>query len=383
MNTSFRCWAEINLEAMRSNLETIRSLVPAGVQIIAVVKADAYGHGLLEVARELDRDVDLFGVASLAEARSIRSTGAQAPVLILGPALPEERQAIVDESFIPTVSNLQEASEFEKCVPSGERMPVHFVIDTGMGRIGWWEEEAEQILTAMGIMPRLRMTAFSSHFPVADEDEAYTVRQLERFQAIASRLHLEEQPAAILNSAGVMRLGCDARSGDLVRVGLSVYGVSPLSDFQAKFRPALTLKTRVVLVRSLGPGRSISYGRTFVTPGRMKVATLCAGYGDGLDRHLSGQEADVLIKGRRCRLLGRVTMDQVVVDVTHLDSVEPGDEVVLIGRQGDQEILASELATKAGTVAWEIFTGITKRVARVYLGGSVSGTAERVGVGRA
>jgi len=143
-------------------------------------------------------------------------------------------------------------------------------------------------------------------------------------------------------------------------------GISPLSAFQEKFRPAMTLKTRVVLVRLLGPGRSISYGRTFVTSGETKVATLCAGYGDGINRHLSGQETDVLIDGRRCRLLGRVTMDQVMVDVTHLDRVEPGDEVVLIGRQGDEEILASELASKAGTIAWEIFTGITKRVVRIY-----------------
>jgi alanine racemase len=366
MNTSFRCWAEINLEAMRSNLRTIRSFVPEGVRIIAVVKADAYGHGLLEVARELDRDVDLFGVASLTEARAIRSTGARAPVLILGPALPEERQAIVDEAFIPTVSDLQEATGYAKWVPSGQRVPVHFVIDTGMGRIGTSEEDAEQILGAVKSIPRLRLAAFSSHFPVADEDEVYTIRQLERFRAIASRLFLEEQPVAILNSAGVMRLGGDARSGDLVRVGLSVYGISPLREFQVKFRPAMTLKTRVVLVRSLGPGRSISYGRTFLTPGPMKVATLCAGYGDGFDRHLSGRETDVLIQGRRCRLLGRVTMDQVMVDVTHLEGVEPGDEVVLIGRQGEQEILASELATKAGTIAWEIFTGITSRVVRVY-----------------
>jgi alanine racemase len=176
----------------------------------------------------------------------------------------------------------------------------------------------------------------------------------------------EEPPAAILNSAGVMRFGKGAKTGDLVRIGLSVYGISPLSEFQEKLRPAMTLKTRVVLVRSCGPGRSISYGRTFVTSGQTKVATLSAGYGDGIDRHLSGQETDVLIKGRRCRLLGRVTMDQMMVDVTLLKCIDPGEEVVLIGRQGDQEILASELATKAGTIAWEIFTGITKRVPRIY-----------------
>ena len=366
MTTSFRCWAEIDIEAMRSNLRTIRSMVAPGVRLIAVVKADAYGHGLPEVARQLDRETDLFGVASFSEARTIRSAGALAPVLILSPALPEERQTIVDDEFIPSVSAVEEAKGYAECLGSGRRLPVHFVIDTGMGRIGSSEEEGEQIFRTISGMHQLQVTAVSSHLPVADEDENYTDEQLARFRAIAASLLPEEQPAAILNSAGVMRFGLRARPGDLVRVGLSVYGISPLGAFQGKFRPAMTLKTRVVLVRLLGPGRSISYGRTFVTTRPTKVATLCAGYGDGIDRHLSGQATDVLIHGRRCRLLGRVTMDQIMVDVTHLDRVEPGDEVVLFGRQGDQEILASEVASKAGTIAWEILTGITKRVVRIY-----------------
>jgi alanine racemase len=366
MTNIFRCWAEIDVEAMRSNLRTIRTMVAQGVRLVTVVKADAYGHGLAEIAPHLDRDVDLFGVASLSEARTIRSSGARAPILILSPALPEEWQAIVDEAFIPTVSTVEEAVGYAEYVSLAKRLPIHFVIDTGMGRIGSSEEEADRVFRAIRAIPRLRVTTLSSHLPVADEDEKYTTQQLERFRALAARLFPDEQPAAILNSAGVMRFGLVATPGDLVRVGLSVYGISPLSEFQAKFRPAMTLKTRVILVRALGPGRSISYGRTFVTPGQMKVATLCAGYGDGFNRHLSNRETDVLIDGRRCRLLGRVTMDQVMVDVTHLERVVPGDEVVLIGRQGEEEILASELASKAGTIAWEIFTGITKRVVRIY-----------------
>jgi alanine racemase len=366
MTDIFRCWAEIDIEAMRSNLRTIRSMVAEGVRLVVIVKADAYGHGLAEIAPQLDRDVDLFGVASLSEARTIRSSGACAPILILGPALPEERQSIVDEEFIPTVSTVEEAVGYAEWVSPTQQMPIHFVIDTGMGRIGSSEEEADRVFRAIRAIPRLRVAALSSHLPVADEDETYTREQLERFRALAARLFPDEQPAAVLNSAGVMRFGQDAAPGDLVRVGLSVYGVSPLSEFQARFHPAMTFKTRVVLVRSLKTGRSISYGRTFVTPGEIKVATLCAGYGDGFNRHLSGRETDVLIDGCRCRLLGRVTMDQVMVDVTHLERVGPGDEVVLIGRQGDEEILASELAAKAGTIAWEIFTGITKRVVRIY-----------------
>ncbi len=366
MTAFSRCWAEIDIEAMRSNLRTIRSLVAVGVRVIAIVKADAYGHGLPEVARQLDRDVDLFGVASLSEARAIRSTGAQAPVLILGPALSEERQAIVAEAFIPTISTAEESTAFAKYVPAGQRLPLHFAIDTGMGRIGSSEEEADPIFQFIRKTPQLQVAAISSHFPVADEDEDYTAQQLERFRTLAAGLLPGDQPAAILNSAGMMRFGKSARQGDLVRAGLSIYGISPLREFQKNLRPAMTLKTRVVLLRAVGAGRSISYGRTFVTPNPMKVATLCAGYGDGIDRHLSGRGMEVLIRGRRCRLLGRVTMDQVVVDVTHLESVELGDEVVLLGHQGDQEILASELASKAGTIAWEIFTGITKRVPRIY-----------------
>jgi alanine racemase len=365
MTTALRCWAEINIEAMRSNLRTIRSLVVDAVRMIVVVKADAYGHGLLEVARRLDKDVDYFGVASLSEALDIRSTGAQAPVLILGPALPDERQIIVDQGFIPSLSTVEEAIGYAQCVRADKRIPVHFVIDTGMGRIGSSEKEAGQNLRAIGEISQLRVAAISSHLPVADEDENYTGRQLKRFQELAADL-LPDRPVALLNSAGVMRFGNAAKPDDLVRVGLSVYGISPLREFQEKFRPAMAMKTRVALVRSLGPGRSISYGRTFVTSAQMKIATLCAGYGDGVDRHLSGQETDVLIKGCRCRLLGRVTMDQIMVDVTHLERIEPGDEVVLFGRQGDQEILASEVAIKAGTIAWEIFTGITKRVVRIY-----------------
>jgi alanine racemase len=364
--SSFRCWAEIDIEAMRSNIRAIRSMIANGVRIIAVVKADAYGHGLSEIARQLDRDVDLFGVANLVEGQTIRSTGARAPILILGPALPEERRKIVEETFIPTVSTVEEAAGYAECVRAGERLPVHFVVDTGMGRIGLCADKADYVLRAIRQMPQLQMTALSTHLPVADEDENYTARQLQRFRATAGHLLAQHQPATVLNSAGVMRFGNQAKPGDLVRVGLSIYGVSPLSQFQSRFRPAMTLKTRVTLVRTLGPGRSISYGRTFVTPSQMTVATLSAGYGDGVDRHLSGKDTDVLIRGRRCRLLGRVTMDQIVVDVSHLEQVKPGEEAILIGRQGDEEILASELATKAGTIAWEVFTGITKRVVRVY-----------------
>jgi alanine racemase len=360
-----RCWAEISIEAIRHNIGVVRSFVAPGVRLVMIVKADAYGHGLAEFASRLDDAVDLFGVANLAEANVIRAAGARAPVLILGPALPSERPKIVEGGFTPMVSTFEEAAAYAASVPQGEEFGIHFVIDTGMGRIGLWHEEAIETLQAMRRLPQLRVTALSSHLPVADTDPEYTSAQLERFKQGTSDLGVES--TTILNSAGVLRFGNWTKPGDLVRVGLVSYGVSPIEEFQKRVQPALTLKTRISLVRSLGAGRNISYGRTFVTTSPTKVATLCAGYGDGISWHLSGHDADVLIRGIRCRLLGRVTMDQIMVDVTRLDGVAEGEEVVIIGRQGAEEILATEVAEKAGTIAWEVLTRITKRVERVYL----------------
>lgn len=364
MTTTYRCWAEVDAEALRHNVRALRSFLLPGVQIVGVVKADAYGHGLSELARLIDEDVDLFGVANVAEGLEIRRAGAHSPVLLLGPALPSERVVVVKERFIPPISTVEEASAYNETVADSHTLPIHFVIDTGMGRIGLWGEEAGTTLKLIRQLPRLSVVAVSSHLPVADEDLLYTSEQFHRFRREAAELFPDGMPATILNSAGVLHLGQDLRAGDLVRVGLALYGISPLPEFQHRFLPALTWKTRVTLVRTLGPGRSVSYGRTFITPREMKIATLAVGYGDGYQRHL--RNAEVLIREKRCRVVGRVTMDQIMVDVSALDHVELGEEAVLIGRQGNERILARELAERAGTIAWEIFTGITRRVVRVY-----------------
>jgi alanine racemase len=366
MTNSSRCWAEIDLEALRHNVSTIRSMVAPGVKVMAVVKADAYGHGLSGIAKSMDAVVDLFGVACLKEAQEVRAAGARADIVILSPALPHERPGIVAGQFVPTLSTIEEAKGYASHVSVGHVFPIHFVTDTGMGRMGLWGSEVPPVLAAIRKISTLRIDAMASHFAAADEDLDFTQEQLFRFEKDRNQTLGWLSRATILNGAGVLRFGNSAKSGDIVRVGLPFYGISPLSEFQSKFRAALTLKTRVTLVRELGPGRSISYGRTFVTPRSMRVATLGVGYGDGFDRHLSGKETDVLIHGNRCRLLGRVTMDQIMVDISHLEDVIPGDEAVLIGRQSTQEISASELATKADTIPWAIFTGITRRVERVY-----------------
>jgi alanine racemase len=351
MNPPHRCWAEIDLGGLTANLSRLKQRVSPEVRFAAVIKADAYGHGLQPVATALSDQVNLLAVANAAEAEEIRRAGVQTPIMILGPAISEELPIVVRERFIPTLSTAEEGRRLADLVTSAP-LDVHFAFDTGMGRIGLWNGEAVKEFRRLTQLPQLRVTALSSHLPVADEDSEYTSDQLDRFRHEAEQLS-GTLPATILNSAGVLRFGHTARAGDVARTGLALYGICPLPEFQALFRPVLSLKTRVVLIRTLQAGRT-------------RVATIGAGYGDGYPRHLSNVGAEVLIQERRCPVLGRVTMDQTMVDVSRLASVNIGDEVVLIGQQGAEEILASELAQKSGTIAWEIFTGITKRAVRVY-----------------
>jgi alanine racemase len=363
-----RSWTEIDLQAIEHNVRVLRSRVAKGVKIVAVLKANAYGHGLTAIAAGLASQVDAIGIANVSEALEIKAAGVtHLPFLILSPALPSERTTIASHRFIPTVSTADEATAYAKVTAGATPLPIHFAFDTGMGRIGLWEEEAAQELGRILRLKTLVIVALSSHLPVSDEDPDYTGAQLASFARQLRKLFPAGVPATILNSAGALGWPQSARPGDLVRVGLALYGIAPLPEFQKRLRPAMTWKTRVTLVRAIGSGRSISYGRTFISHRAMRVATLAVGYGDGYQRHLSGRGAVVLIRGCRCPLLGRVTMDQIVVDVSEAGSVEPGEEVVLIGVQGSESILASELANKAGTIPWEVFTAITERVVRVYM----------------
>jgi alanine racemase len=365
--TARRCWAEIDTAALRHNAAFARERIGPGVLLMAVVKANAYGHGVSTAVRALAGSVDIFGVANVEEAREVRQHLPGACVFILGPALPGERAQIVAGGFIPSVSNFAEARAFA-ALATAEPVPIHFIVDTGMGRIGTWQEDALATALEIAHLPGVKLTGIASHLPVADEDAEFTRAQLDRFAAIAHDLrgHGIDAPLVhIENSAGL--LSFPALAGDMVRAGLMLYGSAPVPEWQPRLRSVMTWKTRISLVREVGPGRGVSYGRTFVTPHAMRIATLAVGYADGYQRHLSNRGAEVLIRGQRCAVLGRVTMDQILADVTALSDVEPGEEVVLLGRQGGEEILAAELATKAGTIAWEIFTGVGPRVKRVEI----------------
>ena len=370
--SGLRCRAEIDGPALRANAAAVAAMAGGHDRIIAVVKADAYGHGLDPVCRVLAGRVGAFAVANADEAaaveRAAHSQGVRDPVIyLLSPALPEEVPAIAARGWIPAISTLEECARFRAAAARADRrLAVHVVVDTGMGRIGTLPEAADAVIAAVHGAPELVLESVASHHPSADEDAAFTTAQAATFREMIERWQARHGPFAVHlgNSAGLS--GYRNPAGEKFRVGLLLYGVSPLPDFQSCVRPVLRWTTRVGLVRKLPAGHGISYGRAFITPHPMTVATLTAGYGDGYPRHASGRGAQVLIHGRRCPVLGRITMDQIMVDVSALPApVHPGDEAVLLGSDGTESITAHELADRAGTIPWHLFTGITARTARI------------------
>ena len=365
-----RCWAEVDLEALRHNATVCGRIAGPACELMAIVKADAYGHGLERVVEALADSVPWFGVANLAEARRAERAAAamdrRPSILVLSTCLPDEREHVVAGGFAASISTAEELDDYgEIAARRGETARLHLVVDTGMGRMGCLPEQCEFLRKRAQDLPGVRIEGVASHFPSADEDSVFTRQQIDQFRRLA--MGGGECYVHLANSAGLLGFSREIDFAALARPGLAIYGISPLGGVGLDLRPALSLRSRVTLVRDLPAGHSISYGRTFVTPEPMRVATLGFGYGDGYPRHLSGTGAAVLIGGRRCPLLGRVTMDQVVVDVSMLpERIAPGDEAVLIGRQGDEEITAVELAERAGTIPWEILTGITSRVERLY-----------------
>lgn len=359
-----RAWAEIDLSALKANLEVARTSF--GGALMGVVKAGAYGHGLEEIAKALaTTDIVFFGVANVGEARRIREAGVTTRIYLLGATWAEEREEIVARDWTPCISTLEEAEYFHRLAAArGIRLKVHISVDTGMGRGGFVADHLPEKLAALERMEHLEIEGIGSHLPSADEDEEFTLRQFAKFQAIVEELGGASRFKWIhlSNTAGL--LGYAQGLCNLARPGLMLYGISPLPGFQQKLRTVMTLKSRVTLVRELPAGHGVSYGRQFVTTRPTRVATIGIGYGDGYPRHVSGKGAEVWIRGRRLPVLGRVTMDQMMIDVTAAPEVSEGDEVELFGAN----LPVDEIAAKGETIVWEILTGITPRVLRCYRG---------------
>ncbi len=377
MNAMHRCWVEVNLDALRENLAWIRHRVGPVVKILTVVKADAYGHGLKQIAALLMQSgTDMFGVANLAEARAIRAVGRGWPVLMLGALLPEELEPAMRDQVRATLSTPEEARRLsEVAVRLRKKAVVHVKVDTGMGRLGAPVGEAAALAALERELPGLELEGLYSHYASAEDDAAFAAEQARCFrdalEAVSAGggevplVHMNNS-AALLHEAGTMF--------DMVRPGLLVYGISPggarveESGLKRKLQPALEWRARVALVKEVSRGTRLSYGGTFVAPRRMRVATVTAGYGDGYLRSGSGR-VEVLVRGGRCAVLGRITMDQLLADVSAVDGAAAGDDVVLLGEQDRQRITASDLAEWCGTIPWEIVTAIHHRVPRIYRGG--------------
>lgn len=347
---------------------------------MTVVKADAYGHGLKQIAGLLMQSgTDVFGVANLGEARTIRSVGAGWPVLMLGACLPEEAPVAVRDDVMVTVSTLAEAKMFSAAAAELQTTAkLHLKVDTGMGRLGCEPEETVGLLASIKALPGVEVVGLYTHFASVEDEFHYTQRQRTVFEktltAVKTAGHVFEY-LHVNNTGGILLE--PASVYNTVRPGLLVYGTVAAGrrklpeDKIDELLPALSLKCRVTLLKEVPKGTRLSYGGTYTATKTTRVATLSAGYGDGYLRS-GGDRAHVLVGGERCPVLGRITMDQMLVDVTRLEDVQIGDEAVLIGEQGELRITATEVAQWCESVPWEVFTAITYRVPRLYRGTQAS-----------
>ena len=367
-----RCWAEIDLDALERNLRLIRASLPPHMRYVAVVKADAYGHGLHHAAARLMlAGADLFAVATLAEAAALREIGPGWPTLLLSPILPEEDRFVADYEFAVTVSTEQEVERFAAAArAAGRPVSIHLKIDTGMGRLGVWHEEAPQLWQRILATPELKVAGVFTHFASPDDDLAFTAEQRHRFLAALDRLPGLAREKLFIHADNSGGLDTIETAGpfNAVRIGLLQFGIQPrpralLAELSPE--PVFRFCTRVGVVKRLPAGNTISYGRTHRLRRDSTLAILCAGYGDGVPRAISNR-GQVLIRGHRCPILGRVTMDQTIVDVTDVPGVTCGDNVVLFGRQAGAEISVVEFSAWADTIPWEILCSVSKRVPRVY-----------------
>ena len=358
----------IDLEVLRKNVAAVRATLPEQTQLLAVVKADAYGHGIVPVGRNaLDAGASWLAVARTDEGLVLRKAGIQAPILVLGASSVSEIAEGVRHGLTLTVSGPRMIHAVQECaMREGKSGYVHLKIDTGMGRIGVrTEEEVQAVLCALQECPEVVLTGAFTHFADADgEADDYTLMQLNRFRELTASL-----PEGIIrhcaNSAAIHRYPDAAM--DMVRLGISMYGYPPV-EANCAIKPVMEWHTAVTHVKTVQPGDKISYGCTFTADRTMRAATIACGYGDGYHRAASGQ-AEVLIGGRRCRILGRICMDQMIADVTDVPDCRPGDRAVLMGRMGSECITAEDIARWAGTIPYEILLAATGRVRRIFEGG--------------
>ena len=369
----YRTVAQINLKAIEHNIARIRKIIGKDRKILAAVKANAYGHGDIQVAKTAVKcGVDYLGVANIEEAIRLRKANINTAILILGCSFRYEIEDILSYNVIPTIADLDFAEDLNrKATEFPNKVAVHVKIDTGMGRIGSHFEHAADFVKELAKLENLFLEGIFTHFSSSDEtDKDFSQLQIKRFKSILDelkRLGISMPIKHMANSGAILSENIHDSFFDMVRPGLMLYGAypSPYVSKDIKLEPALTLKTRVVFIKDVRQGSTISYGRTHITKSKARLAVIPIGYGDGYSRLLSNK-GEVLIKGKRTSIVGRVCMDQSIVDVSKIPEVCVGDEVVLIGSQKQERISVEEIAEKIGTIANDVFCMISKRVPRIY-----------------
>ncbi len=370
-----RAYAEINLDNIKYNVENIQRRIGRDTKILAIIKADGYGHGSIPIAKFLSREklVYGFGVSTVREAVVLRKAGIEEPILILGYVLPADFITIIDYSITTTVFQYDTARMLSEVASAKNKTAkIHIKIDTGMGRIGFAADEASvDEICRTAELPGIEIEGIFTHFACADhKDKTSANKQKALFYDILNKLSakgIDVPVKHMCNSAGIVEF--DGEFLDLVRAGIIIYGLYPSEEVcksNVKLLPAMSIKSRVVYVKTIKPGMTVSYGSDFVAEKDTRIATISIGYADGYYRSLSGK-GEVLIRGKRAVIVGRVCMDQMMVDVTDIPDVQQGDIVTVFGRDGDDEITFEEASKKAGTINYEFICGFARRVPRIYI----------------
>lgn len=373
MNRYLRCYAEISLEAIGHNIREVKKRLPEGVKLLGVVKANAYGHGAVPVASYLENQVDYFATATIEEAVELRENGISAPILILGYVSPSQYGDLVEYDITQTIDSYAQALALEKeAARQNRKAKAHLAVDTGMTRIGFQvtEHDADEA-AKIADLPHIELEGMFTHFSCADqEDKTYCSMQMEKYDkmtALLAERGVTIPLRHICNSAGIMEF--DDHRFEMVRSGIITYGIYPSEEVKKErldLIPALSWKSHVIHVKEVGPGIGVSYGATYVTEKPMtRIATVSAGYADGYPRALSNQGC-VLIHGKKAPIIGRICMDQMMVDVTDIPDVQVEDVVTLVGTDGDETITIEEIANPAARFDYEMLCDISSRVIRVY-----------------
>lgn len=373
MNRYLRCYAEISLEAIGHNIREVKKRLPEGVKLLGVVKANAYGHGAVPVASYLENQVDYFATATIEEAVELRENGISAPILILGYVSPSQYGDLVEYDITQTIDSYAQALALEKeAARQNRKAKAHLAVDTGMTRIGFQvtDHDADEA-AKIADLPHIELEGMFTHFSCADqEDKTYCSMQMEKYDkmtALLAERGVTIPLRHICNSAGIMEF--DDHRFEMVRSGIITYGIYPSEEVKKErldLIPALSWKSHVIHVKEVGPGIGVSYGATYVTEKPMtRIATVSAGYADGYPRALSNQGC-VLIHGKKAPIIGRICMDQMMVDVTDIPDVQVEDIVTLVGTDGDETITIEEIANPAARFDYEMLCDISSRVTRVY-----------------